>query len=329
MGRRLAGMRVPVTLLLLTGLVLAGVATAATLDRARTFPTPVTALDMTIQAVATATAWSPAHCESVDLWSPDIKGAYPFRAPGPCPRTSTGRGIASVATSYNRVVWLAYAGGNTRDWTLWTATRTAKRPLKLRFASADVDAPAPIVLGNGGEGGIPYAVGADVVELSDAGKRVLGWHAPARVVALAAETVGVAVLLANGHLDLVGPSGKQVEADYDYAPGEVQAFRSVGLKAIVSTKDDIEIRTPTTTTPLGVGPDARLVGFADGNVVYARGSEIRDHKQTSGDDVVLRRAKPPFLAEFDRGGLAWTTGRHVCFSVRAFIASAYPRAAGC
>jgi hypothetical protein len=212
-------MRVSSALLALGVLLAAGVAGAATLDRTRILPTQVTALDSTLQAVATATAWAPGHCESVDLWSPDVGAAYTFRVPGSCPRTSTGRGIASVATSYNRVLWLAYAGGNTRDWTLWTATRRAHRPLKLRFASAPVDAPAPIVLGNGDEFGTPYAVGADVVEVSDTGTRILSRHAPARVVALTAWGGDVGVLLETGHIEVLSSrSGQPPVTDYAYTP---------------------------------------------------------------------------------------------------------------
>jgi hypothetical protein len=322
--------RLPTALLVLAGLVLAGAAAGATLDRTRLLPTPVTALDMSDQAVASATAWSPGHCESVDLWSPDVRAGYTFHAPGPCPQTSTGRGIAAVATSYNRIVWLGYAGGNSRDWMLWTATRTAKRPLQLRFASSDVDAPAPIVLGNGDESGIPYAVGADVVELSDTGKRLLLWHAPGRVVALAVSGGRVGVLLAMGPLEVLSQrNGHVTVTEYAYAPGEVRAFRIAAIGAVVNTADDIEIRTPTKTTPLDIGPGARLAGFADGNVVYSRGSEIRDYKRPSGTDMLLRRVKPPFLAEFDRTGLAWTTGRHVCFSVRSYVGSPDVRAPGC
>jgi hypothetical protein len=325
-------MRLASMLLVLAALVLAGVAGAATLDRARVLPAKVTALDMTDQAVATATAWAPGACEGVDLWSPDIRGAFKFRAPGPCPATSTGRGIASVATSYNRVAWLGYAGGNTRDYTLWTATRTAKRPIKLRFASADVDAPAPIVLGNGGEGGIPYAVGADVYELSDQGARVLAWHAPARVVALAAgsNAGNVAALLENGHLAILTAVGKKVQVtDYAYAPGGVRAFRIASIGTVVNTTSDIEIRTGSATKSLGVGPGARLVGYSDGNVVYTRGNEIRDHFGPAGKDVLLRHVKAPFLAEFDRRGLAWSTGRAVCFAPRVYFASPISHAPGC
>ena len=135
-------MRILTPLLLLAALILAGVSGAATLDRARGLPAAPTALDTTDQAVATATAWTPSHCESVDLWSPDVRSAYRFVAPGPCPATSTGRGIQAVATSYNRVAWLDYVGGNTREWTLWTATRTANTPRKLQFAAAPVEAPS-------------------------------------------------------------------------------------------------------------------------------------------------------------------------------------------
>jgi hypothetical protein len=323
-------MRVWTPLVVLAVLVLAGVAGAAALDKARVLPAAATALDMSDQALATATPWAPGRCESVDLWSPDIGAGYRFRAPGPCPRTSTGRGIASVATSYNRVAWLAYAGGNTRDWTLWTATRSAKRPLKLRFASAPVEAPAPIVLGNGGAGWIPYAVGTDVVVLSDTGARVLAWRAPARVVELAASGGSVGVLLETGHLEVITPIGKKVATtDYAYAPGEVRGFRIASIGTIVGTTSDIEVRTATRTTPLGIGPGARLVGFADGNVVYTRGGEIRDFYRPTGDDVRLRRVKPPFLAEFDRRGLAWTSGRRVCFAVRVYFASSNFPAPGC
>ena len=321
-------MRASVTLLLVSALVAAGVAGAASLDKTRVLPTAVTALDETAQGIATATAWAPGHCESVDLWWPGENQRHGFRAPGPCPRTSTGRGIASVATDLNRVVWLAYAGGNTREWTLWTATPTAKQPRRLRFAAADVDAPAPIVLGNGGEEGIPYAVGADVVVLGWKGTRVLSWHAPARVVALAESASSVGVLLETGHLEVVGLLKKDV-TDYAYAPGEVRAFRVASIGTVVNTTSGIEIRTPTTTVPLSIGPGALLAGFSDGNVVYSRGAEIRDYKRPSGADTLLRRVKPPFRVEFDRRGLAWTTGRHVCFSVRLFVASPLVHAPGC
>lgn len=325
-------MRLSIAFLLLAAFVLTGVAGAAALDRLRVEPTAVTALDMTDQAVATATAWAPGHCESVDLWSPDIRAAYRFSAPGPCPRTSTGRGISAVSTNYSRVAWLAYTGGNTRDWTLWAARRDKKPPVKLRVASAPVDDPPPIVLGNGSDGLIPYAVGRNVFVLDDnyLDRHLLSWRAPARVVSLAATGYQVGVLVETGQLELVGWIGtKPRVTEYSYAPGEVLAFRKGAPGLIVGTTRDIELNDGTTRTPLGIGPGARLLGFADGNVVYARGAELRDHYLRTGKDVLLRRVKPPVLAEFDRRGLGWATGRHVCFAVHDYFASRTYLAPGC
>jgi hypothetical protein len=290
---------------------------ATALDRGFTAAAPVTALDATAGAIATALAWTPRGCESVVLWQPDLFARRTFRAPGPCPRTSTGRGIAAVATSSDRVVWLAYAGGNSREWTLWTATPTARAARRLRFARGDVDAPSPIVLGNGGEQGIPYAVGAHVIVIGPSGKRVLSWQAPARVVALEQGANSVGVLVATGNLFVVGLDSGLV-AEHDSPPGEVRAFRIASVGVIVETRRGIEIRTaPGARLPVPAG--ARLVGFADGQLVYAWRDQIREYFRPRSRDVLLRRARPPYTAEFDRRGMAWISGRRVCWAVRVNV----------
>jgi hypothetical protein len=308
-------MRTRLPLAALGALLAAGVAAAAAFDRGYTAPAPVSALDETAAAVATGLAWTPRSCEAAVLWQPDTFARRTFRAPGPCDETSTGRGIAAIATDGRRVVWLAYAGGNLRDWLLWTATPTARTPRRLRFASADVDAPAPIVLGNGGEGGIPYAVGRDVVVIGPRGSRVLSWRAPARVVALAEGAGSVGVLVATGHLLVVALSGSHV-TDLDYAPNEIVAFRIAAVGAVVQTKAGVEVRNAQRTTPIPARAGARLVGFVDGQLVYAVGDEIRRYDRSSRRDQLLRRVRPPFTAEYDRRGLAWVSGRRVCWAVR-------------
>jgi hypothetical protein len=301
-------------------LALATAATAggAAFDRGYTAGAQVSALDETAAAVATGLAWTPRSCEAVVLWQPDFFTRRTFRAPGPCERTSTGRGVAAVSTDGERVVWLAYAGGNIRDWLLWTATPTARTPRRLRFRSADVDAPPPIVLGNGGEGGIPYALGRDVIVIGPRGRRALFWRAPARVVALAEGARKVGALLETGHLLVVGLGGGAT-TDLDYAPNEVRAFRISAVGAVVQTSTRIEIRTARRRTPLLARAGARLVGFVDGQLVYALGDQIRGYTRGTGRDVLLRRVRRPFRAEYDRRGLAWVSGRRVCWAVRVVV----------
>jgi hypothetical protein len=308
-------------------LAVAGSAGATALDRGFTAGAPVTALDETAASVATAVAWTPRSCEAVVLWQPDTFARRTFRAPGPCPQTSTGRGIAAVATVFERVVWLAYAGGNSRDWTLWTATPTARTARRLRFATADVDAPQPIVLGNGGEQGIPYAAGADVIVIGPSGKRALSWHAPAGVVALAQGANSVGVLVETGHLFVIALSGGRV-TDYDYPPGAVRAFRIASVGAVVERRAGIEIRTARGATPFPVPAGARLVGFVDGQLVYAVRNQIREYFRPGSRDVLLRRVQTPFRAEFDRRGMAWASGRRVCWAVRVNVAP-LPHGTGC
>ncbi|MFL5926264.1 MAG: hypothetical protein ACJ77E_04955 [Gaiellaceae bacterium] len=299
-------------------LATAGLAGAASLDRGYTAIAPVSALDATAAGIATGLAWTPRSCEAVALWQPDSFARRTFRAPGPCDQTSTGRGIAGVSTDGDRVVWLAYAGGNDRDWLLWTATPTGRTPRRLRFRTADVDSPPPIVLGNGGEGGIPYALGQDVIVIGPRGRRALFWHAPARVVALAQGAGKVGALLATGHLFVV-PLRGGAPTDLGYAPNEVRAFRIAAVGAVVQTAARIELRTVQRRTPLLARPGARLVGFVDGQLVYALGDQIRRYTRASGRDVLLRRVRRPFRAEYDRRGLAWVTGRRVCWAVRVLV----------
>ena len=298
-------------------LLAAGGAGASALDRGYTAPAPVSALDETAAAVATGLAWTPRSCEAAVLWQPDLFARRTFRAPGPCERTSTGRGVAAVATDGERVAWLAYAGGNERDWLLWTATPTARQPRLLRFRSVDVDQPAPIVLGNGGEGGIPYALGRDVIVIGPRGRRVLFWHAPARVLALAQGAGSVGALLETGHLFVVGLAGGVT--DLDYAPNDVRAFRIASVGAVVQTQRGIELRSAGRRTSLPVPAGARLVGFVDGQLVYALRDQIRRYTRATGRDQLLRRVRAPFRAEYDRRGLAWVTGRRVCWAVRVVV----------
>lgn len=312
-------------------LVAAGTAAGSALDRAWTAPASITAVDETGQSVAAGIAWTPNSCEQVVVWDPGVRSRYFFHAPGPCPATSTGRGIAAVGTlGTGRVAWLSYVGGNTREWRLWTASTTARRPRLLRFASADAGLTSPIVLGNAGEEGIPYAVKRQVVVIGWQGERALSWRAPSRVVNLAEGGSTVGVVLDNGHVLTLRLHGGTQIADVAYPPGAVRGLRVASIGTIVETANGIDVHRANGSVSTPVQAGARLVGFSDGQLLYARGAQIRQKALPDGSDTLVRRLKvTPFLADFDRRGMAWTQGRNLCFVVREYVTSTSFLAPGC
>jgi hypothetical protein len=167
-------------------------------------PAPVQALALDPRVVAYASAHSAADCDRVRVWSRATRRTVRLGRATSCEQTSTGSGIAALSVARTRVLWLHYAGGNIREWSLFTATTTAPRPRRLRFAARDVDAPAPIVLGEGdstrfGEL-LPYAVERELVVLRPNGSRAFAWTAPAPVTAVGAKWGGVAVALEDGRV---------------------------------------------------------------------------------------------------------------------------------
>ncbi len=154
---------------ILGGLVLAGTAIAAatlvTPGKALAQAGEVTPLGLTGRKVVFGAGVSPAECR-VKLWSISKASLTTFgvpKSPSCTIETSTGTGIAAVSVSLTRTVWVAYTGGNIREWSLFTATPSAPKPLRLRFTARNVDGPVPIVLGQGTSQGVPYAVNREIV----------------------------------------------------------------------------------------------------------------------------------------------------------------------
>jgi hypothetical protein len=125
-----------------------------------------------------------------------------------------------------RALWIQYAGGNLRDWQLFTATRTKTKPRQLAFVEQDVDLPSPIV-GQGTLAGVPYAVNANLTFLGDDGAAIFKRtaHAPVRLLAsgLGPDGSEVAAFLSNGELELLSHAGQVVQG-YTYSPGELTAL---------------------------------------------------------------------------------------------------------
>ena len=109
-------------------------------------PAPVQAIALDTPLLAYAGGRSRGDCDRVRIWSRATRRSVALGRPTHCEETSTGTGIAALSIAGSRVLWLHYTGGNIREWSLFTATTTARKPRLLRFISADVDADAPIVL---------------------------------------------------------------------------------------------------------------------------------------------------------------------------------------
>lgn len=314
--------------------VLAAVSHAAArgLDRSWRAPVPLTALDTSWAAVAGGLAWQAGSCEGAVVWVPEAFTRWTVKVPGPCPAVSTGRGVAAVAaTAYpERVAFLSYVGGNTREWRLWTASQTARRPRLLRTASADAGAPSPVVLGDAGQDGIPYAVGRDLVVLGGNGRRVLTWRAPAPVVDVTDGPGRVAVTRSDGEVDVVVPGGTVIQRA-THTAGDVRKAVPFANGIAVETSGGLEVDLQNgAIVDIDVRGGAHLVGYAEGRLAYRTGNELRLIAWRTGRDVLLRRLRPGASASYDLRGLAWTSGRTLCWATALYAnGGVHPNAPGC
>jgi hypothetical protein len=305
-------------------LAAATVASAAGADRTVVSPGPVRALARSGYSVAFLSAPYDGHCGSrVLLWSPVTRGVYKLgrRPDAVCEQgPSTGSGITTIAVAGNRALWLAYAGGNRRDWTLETATTTRPAERRLELQEVDVDAPPPIVLGVASEQVMPYSIASNVKLLRANGARLYTWKAPARVTNTTAYNANVAVFVAGGHCYVLSATGT-VQARYTFAPGSVQEFALSGVGLVVQlTGERIEIRRGSAVRRLTLPAGARMLDYAQGIVLYKLRGQIRGRAVVSGRDVFLRNAT---FAVLEHNGLTYAAGRRVSSVAMVFVTGAF------
>ena len=295
-------------------LVLAGLAAVpgggATPVRSVTTGGSIVALAMDGRRVAYADGRSARDCDRVRVWNLQTRGVTTFRRPTSCVRTSTGTGIASLALAGERVLWLHFAGGNIREWRLYTASVGSPSPRLLRFVSSDVDAPAPIVIG-GGETSrfgdfLPYAVGRDVVVLRANGSRRFAWRAPARVTALSALFGRVAVASEGGLVTILDADGLPVGAE-QFA-GEIRAVRLSGNGVLAQTGRALELRRAGLSRRYLLPPRSLLADAIGERALYASGGRIRELSLLTAADRSLGSGS---LAEAAVSTVAIADGRRV------------------
>jgi len=300
--------------LALPAILLAGatVASAAAADRTVTSPGQVRALARSGYSVVFLSGPYDGHCGSrVEFWSLVTRGVQPLgRHPDLLcrDRPSTGSGITDIAVAGNRALWLAYAGGNLRDWILETATTTRPTERQLEFREVDADAPPPIVLGVASELVMPYSTGSTVKVLRANGSQAYIWNAPGRVTNSTSFNANVAVFVAGGRCYVLSRTGT-VQQTYTFAPGSVQEFALAGRGLVVQlTGGRVQIRNGSTVKSLTLPRGARMLDFAEGILLYKLGRQIRARRVSTGKDAFLRNAT---FAVLEHNGLTYAVARRV------------------
>ena len=296
--------------LLTAALAVAGGAAGAT-ARSVTSPGPVEALAFDGPRVAYASGRSGRDCDRVRIWNLATGAIARLGRRTACVETSTGTGVAAVSIASGRVLWLHYTGGNIREWSLFTATARAPSPRRLRFVARDVDAAAPIVLGDADSGRsgtlLPYAVGRRVVTLRADATRRFTWTAPTRVVALAAGSNRVAVAQEGGKVSTLGADGRVLrEESY---PEEILAVALTRTGILVQRSAALEYRDDAGAWSATLPARARLAGVAgDSDAVYVIRGEVHARRLRGTRDVIVGRGT---LARVEGSWLATAAGRVV------------------
>jgi hypothetical protein len=277
----------------LVALVVGGAAANAASAATLTSPGPVSALAADGGRVAFAAGRSRTDCDRVRIWTPATGKLVRLARTTSCVATSTGTGIGAVAIAGARVLWLHYTGGNIREWRLFTATPTRPLPRRLAFVTADVDAPAPIVVGDGDASRLgdilPYAVGGTVIALRANGARRFTWTAPTRVVALSALGGELAVAHVGGRVTVLDASGRVLREER-YA-SEITAVEISGNGLLVQRGRTLERRNAGTPRTWTLRADARLEDTAGGDrAFYVAGGEARMLSLSGSRDARLGAA---------------------------------------
>ena len=263
--------------MLVLGVLLVLVPTAGAAP-VRSVTTPATVLELAFDGsrIAYAVGRSTRDCNRVYVWDLTTRGVSRLGRKTHCEQTSTGNSIAQVAIAGTRVLWLHYAGGNLRDWSLWTATTERPSPLRLRLVTRDADDAAPIVIGDGDSGRLgdilPYAVDRTVIALRANGARRFAWTAPGRVVALSALGGELAVATAGGEVTVLDAAGRVLDNE-SYA-SEIQAVKITGNGLLVQRGRVLELRNAGTPGIWTLPPGARLEDAADARAYYVAGGTI-------------------------------------------------------
>jgi hypothetical protein len=227
-----------------------------------------------------AAARTATDCDRTFVWERSTRQVVQLGKKQRCDPVSTGRGVSGLAVSDGRALWVSYAGGNLREWRLWTATVTRTTPKSLQFVSRDVNALQPIIVGLAGGGLLPYAVDSTVTALRANGTTAFTWTAPARVVALAARSGRIAVAEEGSRVTVLDAHGNVVSVDL-YA-SELSAVALIAKGLVVQRGLVLELRRGTEAHEFPIPAGAQLDDADGQSAVWSDGKLVHLMRLTDG-----------------------------------------------
>jgi hypothetical protein len=216
----------------------------------------VTSLAADGDQVAFASIGTVVDCDRAFIWQRVPRRTFQL---GKKQRCAGEHGVAGIAVSGGRALWVTWVGGKIRDWQLWTATTTRTAPRLLQSAMSDlrdVDARQPILVGLAGGGLLPYALDSAVTTLRANGTTAFSWTASSPVVALAAADGRVAVAEEGERVTVLDARGKIVSVDLYASDVSAVAFSAKGL--VAQRGAALELRRGAATHEYVIAPDAHL-----------------------------------------------------------------------
>ena len=257
-------------------------------------------------------AYTAAHrsgCHEVRVWDTRDRGVRRY-ASHCFASTSTGSGIAAVAVASGRALWVTYTGGNTREWSLWTKTRTSTGR-RIAFASREADGPAPFVLGRASTSRLgemlPYAFDATVIALRPNGARRFSWTAAARVVDLSARDGELAVATADGVVTVLDAGGR-VLGRHGFGAG-LGAVELVGNGVLAQVGRTLDLRRGSERRVFRLAAGARLGGATSSTAYVVTAGAAHAYPFDGGG----RRLAAAIHVRSDGSRVVLASGRRVAF----------------
>jgi hypothetical protein len=294
--------------LVAVALVTAGGATSARADKVVTSPGKVLALARSQSSAAWISAPGKSHCGStVYLWTVLNDKTYTVGTSNEA-LCGGGSGVTDLAVAGNRVVWLAYDGGNRREWHLYTATSVSSSRRELERATPQNSSQPPIVLGVASSSVIPYSIGSTVKVLQASGAKAYTWQAPGQVTNTTAYQGQVAVFVKGGKCYVLSPAGV-VTATYTFHVGAVQEFALTGVGLVVELpRGKVEIHNGSSVKTVALTTSAKMLDYQDGFILYKVGNQIRALRIATGKEAFIRFGT---YAALESNGMSYASGRTV------------------